>query len=141
MDPGVRLAYELYQVDALQGAAATASAAAGVGASGASGSAMDSVEVAGPAAAAAAVNGSGKGVLPGLGPWIRWDKVSSTSAAFKTNATEAAAAVATAAKAGLQAPLFMECCDLRMGRSYVDFLQDCHMVNVLASGHTSEYPE
>jgi hypothetical protein len=34
--------------------------------------------------------------------------------------------------------LWMECCDLRLGSSYVDFRHDCRMVNILAHNHTAQ---
>lgn len=141
LDPGVRLAYEREQVDMLQGAAATAAAPAALARH----------------KAAAAAAGVAVDALPGLGPWLPWSKVSSTSTAL--------AAAAAAARAqqqqqhcspvqqhgsstgssgggggglGCGGPVMVECCDLLPGQSYVDFRHSCHMVDVLAVNWTAQ---
>lgn len=100
MDPGVRLAYELAQVDALGGAGSTQAAAA-----------------------VAAVGPTGQA---GLGPWLPWGQVSGTAKALQRAATRPKA----------PGPVWMECCDLQPGQSYVDFTKDCHMVDVRSSNHS-----
>ncbi|KAF8056110.1 DEGP9 [Scenedesmus sp. PABB004] len=98
LDPGVRLAYDAAQVDALGGAAASARA---------------------PARAAEP---------PGLGPRLPWAEVADASAALALRARGG----------GGGAARLVECCDLRPGRSYVNFAADCRMVDPLAHNFTAD---
>jgi hypothetical protein len=137
MDPAVRLAYELEQVDKIRGPAAAVAAAGGV---------ENGVVVAG---VGAAMQNASEG-LPGLGPWLPWDKVANTSAVLKRPHAAAVSAVPAAANLGAggnhhqqqqlqqQGSLWMECCDLLPNQSYVDFRNSCHMVDVYATNHTAQ---
>jgi hypothetical protein len=143
MDPGVRLAYELEQVDRFRGPPAAAAAAAAAAAGGRESSGVDAGV--GPAMSASAAGG-----LPGLGPWLPWAKVANTSAALKRRHAAAVSAVPAAATLGgggnhhqqqqqqQHGALWMECCDLLPNQSYVDFRNSCHMVDVYKTNYTAK---
>lgn len=111
MDPGVRLAYEYDQLDALGGAAATTARP-------------------GPAAAAADVS-------RWLGPRLTWAQVAPASQRLAAGAHVRAARCAASPGSAGCGSLLVECCDLRPGRSYVNFQTDCRMVDVLAARNAS----
>lgn len=144
MDPGVRLAYEIEQLDSL-GAAGTAAAAANGGGGGEAG------------AAAATADDDG-GVVAGLGPRLPWQQVAQVSAQLAAAARARAAAAADACRQqqGQQqqdssaaawcgtcgggcgeAVRMVECCDLQPGHAYVNFRRDCRMADRLSPNYTA----
>lgn len=132
MDPAVRLAYDIEQVDALGGAAMTADASIGHSSShsGVYSSSSDN-----------------SSIIMGWGPRLSWSEVAATSAQLASDAQLRAAAVDECRQGQQQAgspgttakcSLWMECCDLQPGHSYVNFRRDCHMVDIMAHNHTAE---
>lgn len=135
MDPAVRLAYEVEQVNLLGGTAA--------------------VKVAEEATTPAEGDESSRvsGLVDGLGPWLPWAQVAAVSAQISAQAQQDASACQP--KQQMSAPEvptnstafnpaatgcggLVECCDLRPGRSYVDFRLDCHMIDILAQNFTAQ---
>lgn len=114
MDQGVRLTYELDQVNMLGGAAKT------------TGSQKAAVE-------------RGGRVMTGLGVRLPWADVAATSAKL---ATEASAEASTGCSERQRedsgrCSIMMECCDLKPGHSYVNFRKDCHLVDIMAHNFTA----
>lgn len=121
MDPAVRLAYELDQVNLL-GGAASARAAAG--------------------APSADINSSSSSSSrrDGLGPRLPWAEVAATSAQLVAQAQQQTAACQQqhyGNRIGSTCGVLVECCDLQPGHSYVDFMRDCHMVDIMAHNYTA----
>lgn len=154
MDPGVRLTYELDQVNLLGGSAAAAvdsgaAAAIDPGVGGAATMSPGNTGATGSEQASwtdSAAAGSRHDVskVPGLGPRLPWQQVAATSAQLAIEAKQRAAAAAACRQQQQRLRSdsiclgdMVECCDLQPGHAYVNFRSDCRMVNVVAHNHTA----